>query len=52
MSDQVLLVGATALVNLCVTWGTLRTQLAWLRRDVDDLRNLRDAMAARALKGV
>lgn len=25
-------------VNAAVTWATVRTQVAWLRRDVDELR--------------
>jgi hypothetical protein len=35
MNEQVVLVLATALLNGAVTWGVVKTQLAWLRRDVD-----------------
>lgn len=35
MNEQVLLVLATAFLNGAVTWGVVKTQLAWLRRDVD-----------------
>jgi uncharacterized protein HemY len=29
------LVIVSALINAAVTWGVMRTQLQWLRRDVD-----------------
>lgn len=35
MNENLLLIGATALLNGAVTWGIVKTQLAWLRRDVD-----------------
>lgn len=35
---QVVLAFATVLVNAAVTWATVRTQVQWLRRDVDELR--------------
>lgn len=36
MSDF-LMIGLTAVVNMAVTWGVVKTQLQWLRRDVDIL---------------
>ncbi len=38
MSEAVQIVVITALVNGAVTWGVISTKMAWLRRDVDDLR--------------
>ena len=35
MNENILLIAATALLNGAVTWGIVKTQLAWLRRDVD-----------------
>lgn len=35
MSENLLLISLTALLNGAVTWGIVKTQLAWLRRDVD-----------------
>lgn len=35
MNDQLFLILATAAINGAVTWGVVKTQLAWLRRDVD-----------------
>lgn len=35
MSEHMLLVLITALVNGAVTWGVVTTKMAWLRRDVD-----------------
>lgn len=37
MPDWQLLV-VSAVVNGAVTYGVMKTQLAWLRRDVDELR--------------
>lgn len=39
MSETVQLVLITSAVNAAVTWGIVKTQLAWLRRDVDELRD-------------
>lgn len=39
MSDPQVLFGlAMVVINAAVTWATVRTQVAWLRRDVDELR--------------
>lgn len=46
---ELLTVLATMAINACVTWGVLKTQLAWLRRDIDSVLALRDALAAHAL---
>jgi hypothetical protein len=35
MSDTVLIAALTIAVNAAVTWGVLRTELKYLRRDVD-----------------
>jgi hypothetical protein len=37
----------TAVVNGAVTFGVVKTQLAWLRRDVDILFAMRDQLIAR-----
>lgn len=37
----------TAIVNGAVTFGVVKTQLAWLRRDVDMLFEMRDHLIAR-----
>jgi hypothetical protein len=39
MSEAVWLALLTAVVNGAVTWGVVSTKLAWLRRDVDDIRS-------------
>lgn len=36
MSDTVLIVLGTAILNGAVTWGVISTKLAWFRRDLDD----------------
>jgi hypothetical protein len=38
LSYELLLAVATVIANAAITWGIVRTQLEWLRRDVDDLR--------------
>lgn len=38
MSETLQIVLASALMNGAVTWGVMTTKLAWLRRDVDDLK--------------
>lgn len=43
MSEAVQVVVISALVNAAVTWGVISTKLAWLRRDVDDVRDRLDA---------
>jgi hypothetical protein len=35
VSDSVLLIIVSALINGAVTWGVVSTKLTWLRRDVD-----------------
>lgn len=48
MNDSMLMmVGIIA--NAAVTWGIVKTQLAWLRRDVDELLQLRTMLAAKAM---
>lgn len=42
MSETVQIVLVSALVNAAVTWGVISTKMAWLRRDVDDLRTRLD----------
>lgn len=36
--NEMQLVALSAAINAAVTWGIVKTQLAWLRRDVDELR--------------
>lgn len=36
--NEIQFLALSAAVNACITWGVVRTQLAWLRRDVDELR--------------
>jgi hypothetical protein len=38
VSDVVLVALVTAVANGLVTWGVVSTKLAWMRRDIDDLR--------------
>ncbi len=38
MSDSIVIAIIGAILNGAVTWGVVSTKLAWLRRDVDDLR--------------
>lgn len=38
----------SAVVNAALTWGIVKTQLAWLRRDVDELRDAAVIQARRA----
>lgn len=39
MNDPQVVFGVLmVIVNAAVTWATVRTQVAWLRRDVDELR--------------
>lgn len=46
MSEAVQLVLITTLINSAVTWGIVKTQLQWLRRDVDELREHRHVSLA------
>lgn len=39
MSETLQIVLASALMNGAVTWGVMTTKLAWLRRDVDELKD-------------
>lgn len=48
MSDALLLAIAGAVVNGCVTWGVVSTKLAWMRRDIDEVRAAIVALQARA----
>lgn len=36
MSENLLLILLTGVLNGAVTWGVVTTKLAWLRRDLDD----------------
>lgn len=38
MSDALILAFVGAAINGAVTWGVVSTKLAWMRRDIDDLR--------------
>lgn len=38
MSDALILTVVGAVINGAVTWGVVSTKLAWMRRDIDDLR--------------
>ena len=41
MNDPQVLFGVAMVVaNALVTWATVRTQVAWLRRDVDEMRKI------------
>lgn len=50
MSENVQLALVMAAINAAVTWGIITTKMAWLRRDVDSILQLRDALAAKVLK--
>lgn len=43
MTD-VLMIGLSAVVQIAVTWGVVKTQLDWLRRDVDMLMERQERM--------
>lgn len=38
MSEAVMIALFTAGVNAAVTWGVITTKLAWIRRDLDEVR--------------
>lgn len=40
MSESVLIALVTGAASGLITWGAIRVELAWLRRDVDELRDL------------
>ena len=42
MSAEAWLIIVGAILNGAVTWGVVSTKLAWIRRDVDDLRAWRE----------
>lgn len=44
MSDAVVIALVSAGINGFVTWGIVKTQLAWLRRDVDRLTTRLDKL--------
>lgn len=50
MNNEVMTMLATAAINACVTYGVVKTQLAWLRRDVDSILELRDGLLKAALR--
>lgn len=39
MSEAVQIALVTALLNGAVTWGVMTTKLAWMRRDLDEVRD-------------
>lgn len=41
-SAQIVII--SALINAAVTWGVISTKLAWLRRDVDDIKEHLDEL--------
>lgn len=47
MTDVVLVALVGAVANGLVTWGVVSTKLAWMRRDIDDLREALKALQAR-----
>ena len=50
MSDGLLIAIIGAVINGAVTWGVVSTKLAWMRRDIDDLRAWRDKFVERMEK--
>lgn len=50
MSEGVMIALVGAILNGAVTWGVVSTKLAWIRRDVDDLRAWRERVEAASLK--
>lgn len=47
MSDA-LIVLAGAVINGAVTWGVVSTKLAWMRRDIDELREAVKVLVAKS----
>ncbi len=45
--EQIYLVIGTALANGAVTWGVIKTQLAWLRADVNNAHTRIDNLTER-----
>jgi hypothetical protein len=39
MSEAVQIALVTAVLNGAVTWGVMTTKLAWMRRDLDEVRD-------------
>lgn len=39
MSEAMQIALVTALINGAVTWGIITTKLAWIRRDLDEVRD-------------
>ena len=39
MSEPLQIAIFTAIVNAAVTWGVITTKLAWIRRDLDEVRD-------------
>lgn len=44
MSDALLTAIVTAVVTGAVNWGILSTKLAWMRRDIDELKGRMDQL--------
>jgi hypothetical protein len=40
VSPELIVAVVGAILNGAVTWGVMSTKLAWLRRDVDELRGI------------
>lgn len=36
MSETLVTILVTAAINGAITWGVVKTQMAWMRRDLDD----------------
>lgn len=52
MSAEAWLVIIGAVLNGAATWGVISTKLAWIRRDLDELRKWRDEITARGFPKV
>ncbi len=52
MSAEAWLVIVGAILNGATTWGVVSTKLAWIRRDVDELRAWRMRVEGANLKAV
>ncbi len=47
MTAEAWLVIIGAILNGATTWGVVSTRMAWMRRDIDDLRAWRASVEAR-----
>lgn len=48
MTAEAWLIIASAVLNGAMTWGVITTRLAWMRRDIDDLRAWRESVQREA----